>query len=262
MIVFERTVESYCRWIHVLSPSSGVPRRLLSARSGSSGASQSTARWRSRRSAGRGRRPIVDRRAVDQRLYRHVRDGTAAKREACTPAIGYPADLRRFEAPSGEDLDHRLLLASLGDEDHPFLRLGEHDLVGRQRGLAQRHQVEVDVHPRAASGGHLEAGAGQSGGAHVLDPEHDPAPHRLQARLEQDLLREGIAHLYRGPLRLALGVEGLRRHRGAVNAIAAGTAARVENRVAGAGSRGGEDPVLPAHAERERVHQDVAVVGR
>ena len=47
-----------------------------------------------------------------------------------------------------------------------------------------------------------------------------------------------------------------------MNAVAAGAAARVENRVAGARSRGGEDPVLPAHAERERVDQDVAVVGR
>ncbi len=56
--------------------------------------------------------------------------------------------------------------------------------------------------PGAAPAGHLERAAGEAGRAHVLDGDDVVGLHQLEARLEQQLLRERIAHLHRGPLLL------------------------------------------------------------
>src|SRR5262249_39329675 len=71
---------------------------------------------------------------------------------------------------------------------------------------------------------------------------------------------ERVAHLHRRPLLLALLVERLGGHGGAVDAVAAGAASHVEDGIAGAARPGVEDVVTPGHAEREGVDQDVAVV--
>ena len=95
---------------------------------------------------------------------------------------------------------------------------------------------------------HLEGGAGEPGGAHVLDAHDGVGRHQLETGLDQTLLGEGIAHLHGRPLGLALVVElGGGQQAGPVDAVAAGLAAGVDHRIADAGRAGEEDPVRLDH---------------
>ena len=84
--------------------------------------------------------------------------------------------------------------------------------------------------------------------------------HRLEARLEQQLLHERIADLHGRPLLLRLLVELGRRHRRAVDAVASGLGADVVDGVADARRRALEDVVAARDAEAEHVDQRIAGV--
>ena len=58
--------------------------------------------------------------------------------------------------------------------------------------------------PVPAAAAHLAGGAGEPGGAHVLNADDRAGLHRFEARFEQQLLHERIAHLHVGPLLLAI----------------------------------------------------------
>ena len=151
---------------------------------------------------------------------------------------------------------------ALGDEQHPLLRFGQHDLVRRHAGLALRHERDVDLDAGAAARSHLGRRAGQPGGAHVLDADERVGLHHLEARLEQQLLHERIADLHRRPLLGRLLVELRRRHRRAVDAVAAGLRADVVDGVADAGRDALDDVGRLGDAETEHVDERVAGVRR
>ena len=94
------------------------------------------------------------------------------------------------------------------------------------------HQAGVDLHADAAARRHLGAGAGEAGGAHVLDGDDEPGGDQLEAGLEQQLLGERIAHLHLGPPGLALLAQLLRGEARAVDAVASGARADAEQHVA------------------------------
>src|SRR5258707_4215197 len=52
---------------------------------------------------------------------------------------------------------------------HALLGFTEHDFVGAHAGFALRNLSEIDFDAGAAAGGHFAGGAGEAGGAHVLD---------------------------------------------------------------------------------------------
>ena len=92
-------------------------------------------------------------------------------------------------------------------------------------------------------------------------PTITPRPHRLEARLDQTLLGEGIADLHGRPLRVGALVElGGGEQAGAVDAVAAGLRAGVDHRVAEPRGLPEEDAVGLDEAEVEGVDQDVAAV--
>ena len=136
------------------------------------------------------------------------------------------ADVRRVKVPLVEDALDLGFAAALDDQQHALLRFRQHDLVRRHAGLALRHQRDVDLDARAAARSHLGRGTGQAGGAHVLNADERVGLHHLEARLEQQLLHERIAHLHGRPLLGRLLVELGRRHGRAVDAVAAGFCAR------------------------------------
>ena len=121
------------------------------------------------------------------------------------------------QAPLPEDAEDFVLAALLGHQQHALLRFGEHDLVGRHAGFALRHAVQIDLDADFAAAAHLAGGAGQAGGAHVLNADDRAGLHGFEAGFEQQLLHERIAHLHVGPLLLRfLGELGARpwRRRG------------------------------------------------
>ena len=152
------------------------------------------------------------------------------------------------------------LASRLDHHQHALLGLGEHDLVGRHAGLALRDVLDVDLDTHAAAASHLAGGTGQARGAHVLDADQRAGLHDLETRFEQELLGERVAHLDGRALLFRFLVELGRRHRRAVDAVAAGLGADVVHGITRAAGRALDDVFVPGDAQAEHVDQRVAVV--
>ena len=89
--------------------------------------------------------------------------------------------------------------------------LAEHDLVRRHAGFALRDAVQFDLDADFAAAAHFAGGAGEAGGAHVLNADDGAGLHGFEAGFEQQLFHERIAHLHVGALLLGfLGELGAR----------------------------------------------------
>ena len=156
------------------------------------------------------RRPRAGRRAARRPTAR-----PRARRPA--PAPSMPSRMRRRPPPSGSGAvtvpmtvartSHLAQMAATAGHDsgrddgqHALLALARHDLPGLHARLAPRHGGDVDVHADAAARRGLAGGAGQPGAAEVLDPDHELRVEQLEARLDEALLLEGVAHLDAGSL--------------------------------------------------------------
>ena len=116
--------------------------------------------------------------------------------------------------------------------------------------------ISMPLPPRGA---HLARRARQAGSAHVLNADDRVGLHQLEARLEQQLLHERIADLHVGTLLGRLLVELRRRHGRAVDAVAAGLRADVDDGIPGA--RGLPMTSASAFADPEAEHVDERVAG-
>ena len=169
-------------------------------------------------------------------------------------------DNGEIEPPFAEDRFGLFFLLGLEHHEHALLALRQHHLVGAHAGLAARHPIEIERHPEIAFGAHLYGRTGQPGRAHVLDGDDAALGHDLETGFEQQLFREWIADLHGRPLLFGVGAELGRCHGGAVNAVAAGLRAEIDDRHADARSRGVENLVGLGEADRHGIDQDVAVV--
>jgi hypothetical protein len=114
------------------------------------------------------------------------------------------------------------------------------------------------VHAAGAGAGQLGRRAGQAGAAEVLDAGDEVLAEDLQARLDEQLLGERVAHLDAGPLGRTLGVEGLGREDGdPADAVAAGARAEQDDLVAEALGLRQPDVLVLHHADAQRVDQRV-----
>src|ERR1035437_5948047 len=208
----------------------------------------------------RGIGAVVEGRLVGQFAVGDFGDDFAVVADAKLAVAGDDADLGGFEAPLLEDAEDFVLAAIIGHQQHALLALGEHDLVGRHAGFALRDAVKFDFDADFAAAAHLAGGAGQTGGAHILNTDDGAGLHGFEAGFEEKFLHEGIAHLHVGALLLGLFGELGRGHGGAVNAVAAGARADVDHGVADARRLGVEHVFLAADAEGEDVDQRVAVI--
>ncbi len=203
---------------------------------------------------------VVDGRLVDEGAIRNLGHDLAVVLDAQDPVVHHVADVRRVQIPLLEDRFDLGFAPLLDDEEHAFLRFGEHDFVRRHAGLALRHAADVDLDAAAAARAHLGGRAGQPGRAHVLHADERVGLHQLEAGFEQELLHERIADLHRRPLLGRLLVELGRRHRGAVDAVAAGLGADVVDRVADARGIGQHQRIGLGNTEAEDVDERVARV--
>ena len=150
-----------------------------------------------------------------------------------------------------------------GDQQHAFLRFAEHDFVRRHAGFALRNFREIDFDARAAARRHFHGGAGEAGGAHVLNRDDRAGLHGFEAGFEQKFFNERIADLHVGPLLLRFfGEFGGGQKRCAVNAVAAGLCADVNYRIADAPGFCEKNVFLSRDAESERVDEWILRVAR
>ena len=176
---------------------------------------------------------------------------------------GDAADLDGVESPFAEDAKDFGFAAALGDEQHAFLRFAEHDFVRGHARFALRHAIQFDFNSHAATRSHLAGGAGESGSAHVLNSDDRSGGHGFETGLEQELLEKRIAHLDVGPLPLRLLCE-LRggQQRGAVNAVAPGLGADVDDRIAFAASAGEEQLIFRSDSQGQNIDQRIPGIAR
>ena len=223
---------------------------------------------------GRRRDPGVDDRVARQRRGRDAGDLTGARRRPSVrvqPAlddrdvavVGDPSDDRDRQAPALAHLAD--VVPALGQDGraHPFLRLGDHDLEGREPRLAARDRVEVDHDPRPGPVGRLRGGAGDPAGPEVLEPLDEPALDQLEAGLDQQLLRERVADLDGRPLRrVVVGEGGAGQDGRAADPVPPGRRAVQDDEVARSRRRGQRQPPLLEQADGHDVDQRVAAVAR
>ena len=198
--VFKKSWWSY--WRHTQRAERSSASRSAAQSAAAGGASGSAGR-RGRRLA----RAVVERRVVGQRRRRHVGQHRAvhAVTDAQAPAAGgvgrgHRADDGGPHLPLGADGGHGRPRLGRDDGEHALLALARHHLPRLHALLAPRHGGDVHVHADAAAPRRLARGAGEPGAAEVLDPDHELRVEQLQARLDQALLLEGIAHLDAGSL--------------------------------------------------------------
>ena len=170
------------------------------------------------------------------------------------------ADHGEVEAPFAEDRFRFLFLLRLEHHEHALLAFRQHHLVGAHAGLAARHFVEVERNAEVALGAHLDGGTGQPGSAHVLDGDDAALGHDLEAGFEQKLFRERIADLHGRALFLGVGAELRRSHAGAVDAVAAGFRAEIDDRHADARGRRVKNLIRVGQAHRHGIDQAIAVI--
>ena len=205
-------------------------------------------------------RPVIERRLVAQFLDRQIGHDVAAMLDDKALARRGVADHGEIEPPFLEDRLGLLFLLGLEHHEHALLAFREHHLVGAHAGFARRHRIEIEIDAEIALGAHLDRRTGQPRRAHVLDRDHAIGFHDFEAGFQQQLFREGIADLHGRALLGGVIVEFGRRHRGAVNAVAAGLGAEIDDRHVHAGCRRIENLVGVGEADRHRVDEDVAVI--
>ena len=130
-------------------------------------------------------------------------------------------------------------------------------------GFALWHARQIDLDAEPAARRHLRARARQPRRAHILDRDHRAGAHRLEARLQQQLLHERVAHLHVGPLLLRFLAEFRRRQqRRAVNPVAPRFRADVNHRIAHAARLREEKLLASRDPQRQRIHQRIIRIAR
>ena len=205
-------------------------------------------------------RPVIQRRLVAKLLDRQVGHHVAAVFYHEAFARRGVADDGEIQSPFLEDRLGLFFLFRFQHHEHALLAFRQHHLVGAHAGLARRHRIEIEVDAEVALGAHLHRRTGQPRSAHVLDRDHAIRRHDFEAGFQQQFFRKGIADLHGRPLLGRVVVEFGRRHRGAVDAVAAGLGAEIDDRHVDARRRRVKNLVGIGKPDRHRVDQDVAVI--
>ena len=181
------------------------------------------------------------------------------------PVDGHVADDCPRDLPAFEETAHILLVAFTDDDEHPLLRLGEHDLIWRHGVLAARDFRYIDHEAGPPARGRFGAGCREPGRAEVLDAR-DPigvVVGEVEAGLHEHLLQEGIADLHcRAQLleaRVGIGAGG--KTRGAVDAVAARVGADEHEYVARAFRLRARQAIDGRNPDAQGIHEWIGGVG-
>ena len=204
------------------------------------------------------RRTIVDGRFVHQRGVGNLGDDPPVISDAKQAVGGDLANVRGVQVPFVEDALDFGFASLLHHQEHPLLRFGQHDLVGRHAGLTLRYTGDIDLDAGAPARPHLARRTRQAGGTHVLHADQRVGLHQLETGLEQQLLHEGVADLHGRALLGRSFVELRRRHRRAMDAVASGLCADVVDGVADSRGAALDQRAGLGDAQAQHVHQRIA----
>ena len=192
-----------------------------------------------------------------------VDDRLAAPGDDEPAGVGDLAQHAGLDVPLLRDREEPVELAGLHDRHHALLALRHQDLLGRERGVAQQHRVELDGHPALAVRGELARRARDARGPEILDPLDQVAREQLEAALDEYLLGERVADLHGRALGRATVLEPLAgQDAGAADSVAPGACAEQHDLVADTAGVGEVQVLVAQHPDRERVDQRVRLVHR
>ena len=210
-------------------------------------------------------RPLLD--EVPRRLLRQERRWNRADRLALEGAaqlagVGDLAYLRVLELPPPQHGLDGVAHLRPNDRHHPLLALGDHDLPGREVGLAERHPVERDVDAGAVAR-HLGERGGEPGGAAVLQRLDQAALDELDGCLDQLLARERVADLHGGAL-VRVGVAELlaREHARAPDPVSPGGRAEEQDQLSRAARACARETLAREDPHAHRVDEAVVAIAR
>src|ERR1039458_9113818 len=119
----------------------------------------------------------------------------------------------------------------LRDQQHALLRLAQHDFVRSHARFALGNAIQFDLNAGTAARAHLASGAREPGGAHVLNAYNGASLHGFKAGLKQKFFKERVTDLHVGALRLRPFAKLFARHGCAVDPIAPGLGANINDRI-------------------------------
>ena len=205
LTVLVRTMWSYWRYTHRLLPIPGDARSAQERVAGRrvSGGSRQLVEIEPLHLVqilGPGHRSAVDRRFVGQRAVGNLGDDGSTFLHAQHAVVVTSPMCDGVQIPLVEDALDLCLASALDDEQHALLRFGQHDLVRRHARLALRHEGPRRSRRRRRRASPSRSSSRSAGRAHVLDADQRVGLHDLEARLEEQLLHEGVADLHGRPL--------------------------------------------------------------
>ncbi len=197
----------------------------------------------------------------DQRRHGNVGGDLSLPHQYQPLAIVCLADDGEIQFPLLEDRARLVLTTRLEDHEHALLALRQHQLERLHAGLAHGHVVEHHGDADFTLAGHLHGRRCEAGCAHVLNGHDGVSGHKFEAGFQQKFFGEGVTDLHGRTLLGGIVVELGRGHGRAVNAVAPGLGADIDDRQAGARSGGIENLVGIGDPHGHGIDQDVAVIG-
>ncbi len=205
-------------------------------------------------------RTLIDRRIIGQRGIRNLRDNFAVLQHAHLRIARNAANFDRIQAPLLKYAEYLVFAPFLRDQQHALLRLAQHDLVRSHARFALRNAIQFNLNAGAAARAHFARGACEAGRAHILNSDNGARLHGFKASLEQQLFKERIPHLHIGPLGLRSLTELFARHGCAVDTVASGLGAHINDRITLARGTRVKNLIAPHQPKRESIHQRIAGV--
>src|SRR5439155_8257418 len=137
------------------------------------------------------------------------------------PAIcrNFPYSYRIY-LPFIENVKNLVFAPFFSDQEHPFLRLAQHNLIRSHAALTLWNELKVNFDSSAGPPSHFTGRASESGRTHVLDAHNRPGFHGLQAGFQQEFFQERISHLNIRAFAFGFCVKFRGSHGGTVNTVA------------------------------------------
>ena len=104
-------------------------------------------------------RTLIQRRVIRERFVVNLGHNFPVLKHAHLPVFGHAPDFDSVEPPFFEDAEHFLLSSFLGNQQHAFLRLAQHDFVCTHAGFSLRHAVHLDLDSNVPARAHFAGGA-------------------------------------------------------------------------------------------------------
>ena len=205
-------------------------------------------------------RPVIFGRAIGKGAERHVGNYVALMHNHHAIGVGQFADNGKIKPPAVKNFRRLSFAARLQNHQHAFLAFRQQHFVAGHVGFAARHFVEVETNADIALIGHLDRRRGEPRRAHILNTDNRVRTHQFLARFQQQFFGERVAHL-NGRSFFVRGIVKLSRGHGcAMNAIASGFRADIDDRRANAGGRGIKYFIGAREADTHGIDQNIAII--